>query len=264
MTGIIPAQRIRLSPAAKKRRRMAAGCAVLLLVILAACLLYVGDFYRADEAALEALRSPAASVTVEERADSRIVFLPDAPAAGLVFYPGGKVQYEAYAPLMEACAERGILCVLLHMPGNLAVLDRNAAVGVTADYPFVADWYIGGHSLGGVMAAAYAAEHPGEYAGLVLLASYSTRDLSESGLRVLSMYGTEDGVLNREKYAQAFANLPPDRVEIVLDGGCHAYFGSYGAQKGDGSPSLSPAEQITQTADAIAALCLFTENHAIP
>jgi pimeloyl-ACP methyl ester carboxylesterase len=58
---------------------------------------------------------------------------------------------------MQACAERGILCVLLRMPGNLAVLDENAADGVAADYPEIDRWYIGGHSLGGAMAARYAA-----------------------------------------------------------------------------------------------------------
>ena len=178
------------------------------------------------------------------------------PAAGLIFYPGGKVQAEAYAPLMEACAERGILCVLMRMPGNLAVLDPNAADGIAAEYPEVTDWYLGGHSLGGAMAASCAAKHAEDYAGLVLLAAYSTEDLRGSGLRVLSVVGTEDGVLNREKYEQCRENLPADARELVIEGGCHAYFGCYGAQRGDGTATIGNREQIERTADAIAALAL--------
>ena len=89
--------------------------------------------------------------------------------------------------------------------------------------------------------------------GLVLLAAYSTADLTDSGLRVYSTYGSEDGVLNREKYEADRTNLPQDTTETVIDGGCHAGFGSYGAQKGDGTPTISAEEQQRQTADALAA-----------
>ena len=88
---------------------------------------------------------------------------------------------------------------------------------------------------------------------LVLLAAYSTADLTDSGLRVYSTYGSEDGVLNCEKYEADRINLPQDTTETVIDGGCHAGFGSYGAQKGDGAPVISAEEQQQQTADALAA-----------
>ena len=78
-----------------------------------------------------------------------------------------------------------------------------------------------------------------ELDGLVLLAAYSIADLTDSGLRVYSTYGSEDGVLNREKYEADRPNLPQDTTETVIDGGCHAGFGSYGAQKGDGAPVIS-------------------------
>ena len=67
------------------------------------------------------------------------------------------------------------------------------------------------------------------------------------------LYGSEDGVLNREKYEADRTNLPQDTTETVIDGGCHAGFGSYGAQKGDGTPTISAEEQQRQTADALAA-----------
>jgi hypothetical protein len=95
------------------------------------------------------------------------------------------------------------------------------------------------------------AEHVNEYEGLILLGSYSTVDLSKSGLEVLSVYGSNDEVLNREKYDKNKSNLSADFVEYVIEGGCHAYFGVYGMQEGDGVPTISAVEQITITANMI-------------
>ena len=90
-----------------------------------------------------------------------------------------------------------------------------------------------------------------DFAGLILLGSYSTKDLSNSGLRVLSVYGSEDKVLDKEKYEKNKANLPADFIEVVIEGGCHAYFGMYGAQEGDGTPSITNEQQIQRTAGEI-------------
>lgn len=230
-----------------------------ILAILAAVILvsgiglgiYVQDYYHASDLALEAAAQPQQDITVTTSSKDRIIFTPEDSRAGLIFYPGGKVQYEAYAPLMEACAKEGILCVLLHMPGNLAVLDINAAKGIPEEYPDIENWYMAGHSLGGSMAASYISSHEEDFKGLILLAAYSTADLKETGLRVLSLYGSEDGVLKIDSYEKYRDNLPEDFTEIVIPGGCHAYFGSYGPQKGDGTPQISNEEQIRFTADAI-------------
>ena len=87
----------------------------------------------------------------------------------------------------------------------------------------------------------------------IYVSDYYHADLTDSGLRVYSTYGSEDGVLNREKYEADRINLPQDTTETVIDGGCHAGFGSYGAQKGDGAPVISAEEQQQQTADVLAA-----------
>lgn len=213
---------------------------------------YVSDYYHADEKALEAMAYQTGSVQTEQDGDV-IWFVPEDPTAGLIFYPGGKVEYTAYAPLLRACAENGILCALVRMPGNLAVLDANAADGLQQEHPEVTTWYIAGHSLGGAMAASHAAAHEKDFDGLILLAAYSTKDLSQTTLRVLSVYGSEDGVMNRESYEKNRANLPADTTEVVLDGGCHAQFVSYGPQDGDGVPAISGEEQVRQTVEAIAA-----------
>ena len=232
-----------------KKRKLLIGIAVALLIIVVACGIYVGDYYRADETAVAAMAGNP-DVTVTEKTDMT-VFAPEAPAAGFIFYPGGKVEYTAYAPLMLALAEQDILCVLLEMPLNLAVLDMGAAEGIPEQYPEIDTWYIGGHSLGGSMAASYAAEHPEEYAGLVLLASYSTADITD--MAVISLYGSEDGVLNREKYEEYRGNLPADTVETVIQGGNHALFGSYGTQDGDGKAEIAAEEQIEITVNALSA-----------
>ena len=101
------------------------------------------------------------------------------------------------------------------------------------------------------MAATYASKYPEKLNGLVLLAAYSTADLTDSGLDVLSIYGSEDGVLNMEKYESNRGNLPKNTAEVMIPGGNHAGFGSYGAQDGDGEAGLSAFEQINYTADII-------------
>lgn len=140
--------------------------------------------------------------------------------------------------------------MLLEMPFNLAVLDSSAAEGIPEQYPEIDCWYIGGHSLGGSMAASYAAEHTEDYAGLVLLAAYSTAEITN--MDVISLYGSEDGVLNREKYLDYRGNLPKSTEEIIIEGGNHAGFGSYGFQDGDGESLISGEDQVEITADALA------------
>lgn len=236
-----------------KRKTAKILCTILvpIAVLVCACGVYLGDYYRADA---EALSVFAASDSVEKRelTGGDLVFAPENAKAGLIFYPGGKVEHSAYEPLMRACAERGILCVLVKMPFNLAVLDINAADGIKESFAEISTWGIGGHSLGGSMAASYAAGKASEFSSLILLGSYSTADLSNSSLTVLSVYGSEDKVLNLEKYVKYKKNLPENTEEVVIEGGCHAYFGAYGEQDGDGKAQITRDTQIEITADKIA------------
>lgn len=218
-----------------------AACAVLAALFLL-CVIYAGDYYHADSTAMDALVTDGA-VRVDQTLKDMTVFSPENPVAGLIFYPGGKVEYTAYAPLLHELAAQGLFCVLVRMPWNLAVLDINAAEGIQEMFPEIGNWYIGGHSLGGSMAASYVAGHAEEYEGLILLAAYSTEDISKSGLEVFSVYGSRDGVLDMEKYSRNLVNLPENTEEYKIGEGCHAQFGSYGIQQGDGIPGISGEEQ---------------------
>ncbi len=222
----------------------------LALALGIGCGVYLADFYSAEPAALEAMAGTT-EIAIW-RKDNQTCFAPSEAVSGFLFYPGGKVEAASYAPLMRALAERNIFCVLVEMPFHLAVLDMDAAEGIPEKFPEVQRWYIGGHSLGGSMAASYVSQNADRYEGLVLLAAYSTADLTESGLQVLSLYGDRDEVLNLEKYGQYRENLPESAKEEILPGANHAGFGSYGAQEGDGVSSLPEGEQIAVTAEILA------------
>lgn len=233
---------------------------IILLALVIGCVAwYVADYYRAD---LDAIQTFSAGNTVTKTVtpEGLILYGESNSTVGFIFYPGGKVEYTAYEPLMMELASKGIFCVLIEMPFNLAVLDMNAADGVREKYHEVTQWYIGGHSLGDSMAASYLKKHTEDFRGLVLLGAYSTADLSAAAIDALSIYGSEDLVMNREKYAKYKKNLPSDLTEIEIEGGCHAYFGMYGNQAGDGVPTLSAEEQICATADHISNFIFKGEN----
>lgn len=222
----------------------------LIALLVGTCAIYLLSYYHADTNAIEAFKQ-GASINETVLPDGTIVYEPNGAIAGFIFYPGGKVEHTAYLPLMQTLAKNGILCVLIEMPFRLAVLDVNAADGILALFPNIDNWYMGGHSLGGAMAASYLSEHTNSFSGLVLLGAYCTKDITSTDLAVLSIYGSEDKVLNMKKYRKNKKNLPDDFTEIVIDGGCHAYFGMYGKQSGDGIPSISNEEQIIITAETI-------------
>lgn len=210
--------------------------------------IYVNIYYPATDDAYQQLESGEGVSVYKEH--NYYVFEPDHYNTGIVFYPGGKVEAVAYAPLLKSLANEGYLCVLYEMPFRLAVLNMNAAEGIQERFK-IDHWYMAGHSLGGSMGASFISKYIDQYEGLILLGAYSTVDLSDTDLNVLSIYGENDGVLNREKYEKNLKNLPDNFHEFIIPGGNHAYFGSYGYQKKDGAPTITNGEQIEQTVEII-------------
>ena len=217
----------------------------------------VSGYSHADGVATQAIADGSASsaeVKVTDR-ETLITVGDETAGYGIVLYPGGRVEPEAYVPLATKLASRGIFCVIPKVPLYLAFLDTDAADSVIAAYPGINHWWVGGHSLGGVAAASWAAGNADKVEGLALLASYSTKDLSALGIKVEIVYGSNDGVVNRDRLAKSISQVDAANV-LEIDGGNHAGFGDYGAQKGDGEATISADEQQEVAAGAIAAAML--------
>lgn len=221
---------------------------VILALIIVAGAWYVNDYYHSD-VDIEAYADSGGPVEVRE-IDGGLFLDGEGDSEAVIFYPGAKVEYTAYLPLFYDLAEQGVDCFLVKMPFNLAFLGINKADDIMSAYDYE-HWYLSGHSLGGAMAASYASGHLDALDGLILLAAYPTKDLKAKDFGVLSVYGSEDGVVNRDKLAEGRQWMPDDFTELCIEGGNHAWFGDYGEQKGDGKATISRKEQQDQTVTAI-------------
>ena len=211
----------------------------LVLLLAAGFFIYVGVYYHGDETARAALESDE-QVSVQ-MTDYGWFFDGPSDSDALIFYPGAKVEAEAYAPMLRRLAAEGMDVCLVEMPFRLAVFGMNKADGVISGLPH-RNVYIGGHSMGGAVAANYAAAHGEDLEGVILFAAYPTKEMDDR-LLLLSIYGSEDGVLKMEKIEEGRNFAPEDYLEFSIAGGNHAQFGNYGAQSGDGRALISREEQ---------------------
>jgi len=207
---------------------------LFIVVILSGIGLYIYslDYYKADYNEEQFLANPDINIIIEE---NYIAQYPKRKVVkeAFIFYPGGKVEYKSYLPLLQELAMNGYLTIIVDMPLNLAVFNQSAADDIILDFPGIKYWYIGGHSLGGAMASSYLSKTEYELEGLILLGAYPVEDHQED---ILILYGENDQVLSVNRISQS---LKP----IVIPGGNHAYFGDYGEQKGDGIATISRKEQ---------------------
>lgn len=231
----------------KKLVRILIIIAAALGVLAAAFFIYVSDYYKAIDR--ENALANTDSVSVFE---TEFGYFFDGPGAdsAVIFYPGAKVEELAYSELLKLVAEGGADCFLVHMPFNLAFFGTGRADDVMAEYDYKR-WYLAGHSLGGAMAASYSAKNSDKLDGLILLAAYSAKDMSGLELKTLSIYGSEDKVVNMAKIEKGRALMPDGYEEFVIEGGNHAGFGNYGEQRGDGDAKLPADEQKALTAEKI-------------
>lgn len=223
----------------QKKWLLAGGIFLLVLAVLAGAFFwYVSDYYRADEIALEVLAQDS-TITVQ---DDLTILSPSYPTdTAVIFYPGAKVEAEAYLPLLTKIRQTGVTCILVHMPFRMAIFDADAAEEVMEQFPEYQHWYIAGHSMGDAMASQFAASHPDEVDGLILLGAYIYGDYPPE--KTLTVYGS----LNQS--VEDHIDYTENVVEI--EGGNHAQFGNYGPQKGDQPATISAEEQQAQTVAAI-------------
>ncbi|PYY25585.1 alpha/beta fold hydrolase [Paenibacillus illinoisensis] len=238
----------------RKKRGIGKFLLVLLALIIIGCGFVAWKLftpYGPQEMAQKAMET-ADQVTVSEQ-ENWIDFMPDKPEGiSVIFYPGGLVKPESYAPLAHELAEAGHHTIIAKMPVNLAVLKQNLADDIRNAYPDES-FVMGGHSLGGSMAARYAASHPVALQGIFFLASYPDQkgSVKSLGIQALSILGTNDEVVNATKYQNGRAYLPEDTVYYTIEGGNHSQFGDYGHQSGDGEPEITGEEQLSQTVKAV-------------
>lgn len=224
---------------ASKKLTVALGIVVLLLAVCAGAFFwYVSDYYPAEDVALEVMAQDS-GITVQ---DNLTILSPSVPSdTAIIFYPGAKVEAEAYLPLLDQIRQTGVTCILVHMPFHMAIFDADAAEGVMEQFPEIQHWYMAGHSMGGAMASRFAANHLEEIDGLILLGAYIYGDYPDE--KALTVYGS----LNQsvEDHIDYTENI------VEIEGGNHAQFGNYGPQKGDLPATISTKEQQAQTVDAI-------------
>ena len=227
------------------------GIAILLIILVSAFFIYVSSYYKADSFAKENLKSDA-EVKVEQNGDILFKPLANAKNVGFIFYPGAKVEASAYSPIAKEIASKGYTVIIAKMSFNLAILSPNKADNIISKYKDINTWAIGGHSLGGVMAASYAHKNS-EIKGLVFLASYAQNkdSFTDKQIKVLSLWGSKDKVADLNK-VKAGKNIMPSSSEFIeIPGGNHGGFGDYGHQKGDGEATITNKQQMSEAANYI-------------
>jgi hypothetical protein len=209
----------------------------------------------AVEPALAAMQSDA-KVSVAEYPTQIVLTPTGSPSTTAVFFqPGARVDARAYAAILRPLAEAGHIVVIPKQPIGIAFLATTAFESAQSAYPAVTAWVVGGHSLGGTVAAIDADDHDGDatapVVGLLLYASYPATDMSATlTARVLSISGSQDGLATPAKIDAAKPDLPRDATYTVIDGAVHAFFGDYGPQPGDGTPTITHDRARTEISQA--------------
>ena len=222
-------------------RNIGFGLLAVLLLAIGGFLLWAMTPAQPEDTAMQSLKA------AQETEEGWLVFLPPDfnLQTGLILYPGGRVDYRAYAPHAQAIANGGFTVVLVPMPLNFAFLGIDRAGDVMALFPQIETWAVGGHSLGGAMAAEFAKNNLDLVDGLVLWASYPAEntDFSNTDLPVLSIYASNDGLASLEEIEGSKERLPDKAVFVEISGANHAGFGWYGPQRGDGELEISKMAQ---------------------
>lgn len=217
----------------KKHHRIKKAVLIVGGLIFAAVigfLIYAADYYPADETAVAVLQMDE---TIKTEGNLTILTPEEPGDTAFIFYPGAKVEETAYLPILEKLKNQGITCVLVKMPLHMAIFDKNAADKVYEKLPEIKHWYVGGHSMGGAMASAYASKNQEKVEGLILLGAYVYGDYPPE--KALTIYGSLNADVGKKiDYTE---NI------VVIEGGNHAQFGNYGRQKGDLDATISSEEQ---------------------
>lgn len=230
---------------------------IIVLSILGAIVFYVGTYTHASQSALDAMKSTN-QVQINET-NKYITYTPLGKIqCGLIFYPGGKIEPSAYSRVFYALATQGIETIVIKMPFNLAMLNINGARKAMQSNPEIENWYLSGHSLGGVFATEYLKDNESDFSGMIYLASYPSKDVTCLATPILSINASNDSVVDADTYEQAKNKLPAETTYYTIEGGNHTQFGDYPLQKGDTVATITYDEQHNQIVKQI---LLFIKNN---
>lgn len=224
---------------------------ILLVVSLSGILIWTNNTYKPSEELLELVKE---SDYIKE--GDFYVFEPKdkSNGKGIVIYPGALVEPLSYGYIANELSKQGYLVAIPDVNLNLSITENNKAEEFIENYnDKIQDWYVCGHSMGGVSAAYYAEENQDTIDGIILLGSYPSKstDLSDNNQIVLSIYAENDGLTTLDDVEESKKNLPKDAIFSEIKGGNHAQFGMYGEQKGDNKAEISAKDQQDQIINLI-------------
>ena len=230
-------------------RIVPAAVLVLSAVIVGMCLFNE----RPAVQAVAAYQNAYGDTIISVADDGGVEIFPQSSDAdiGIVFYVGAQITPDAYIPLLARISEQGYACFIPNLSFNMAALEPNAADDIISAHPEIKSWSLAGHSMGGLTASGYADDHRDMVDGLILVAAYANRDMSDADLQVLAVFGDTDGVMNKKLYDKRLAWNPSDFEEHIIPGANHAQYGDYGKQPRDNDATISAEEQQTKTAEII-------------
>ena len=204
--------------------------------------------------ALAVYRDAYFDTVIDMADDGGVKILPqsgETPETGIIFYVGAQIKPDAYIPLLARLAEQGYACFIPNLSFNMAALEPAAAEEIIAAHPEIEAWYLAGHSMGGLTASGFADDHRDEVRGLILIAAYTNRDMSDADMPTLAVFGDTDGVMNRNLYDKRMSWNAVDFEEHIIAGANHAQYGDYGKQPRDNDAAITAEEQQSQTAEII-------------
>ncbi|MES2436556.1 MAG: alpha/beta hydrolase [Patescibacteria group bacterium] len=236
-----------IQPTPKKMklwRKIVLTLITLLLIAVISFVIWAKQIYKADQTKLqEFLNTNKDLITVTEHPKYWEI-APNATTStkGVIYYPGAKVDPQAYFYKLESIVTSTSSPSILFVtkpPLNLAIFSIGQAGKIIDTHPEIKTWTLGGHSMGGAMACEYAKNHAEKFETLLLVGTYCNSDVSSKNFKVVNIHGSLDGVLTPEKLSAYSSNLPTSQRDFPIEGMNHAQAGNYGNQKGDLMPTKS-------------------------
>lgn len=172
----------------------------------------------------------------------------------IIIYQGARVDAKSYSNLANDLQEFGYHVFVSKMPFNWAFLNSSLVDEIVNHYSNIKNFYVGGHSIGGVIISDYVYNHEdSKIKGLFFLASYSAKDFSQKNIPMLGIFGELDGLVTqtkRDEYLSKVSNSEYNEF-VIIEGANHAQFGMYGKQDRDIEATISAILQQQITADKI-------------